>query len=290
MDMETMTLVTLAWELHQQGMPTLRIAKQLGKHRETIGLWLAGIQQAGSVLAFIEHYHQAKRKPRPKRQVPISVKQQVWALREREEGCCGQKIAYFLEAEQGIKLSVPKIYEILAERYTLRSKGKQKNQKRGPVPQATAPRQVVQIDSIHLGAVFAFTAIDIYSREADVWLSGTLTGRDGALFLAHCMPRRFDGFVELIQTDGGAEFEAEFLEVWPTWCDRHRIARPYKKNEQSYIESFNRTFRSECLGWHKYQTEQIPLLVPIVEHFLDRYHYHRPHLAFEPMRPPLNRS
>jgi len=27
-----------------------------------------------------------------------------------------------------------------------------------------------------------------------------------------------------------------------------------------------------------------------VEAFLERYHYHRPHLAFEPMRPPLTRG
>jgi hypothetical protein len=63
-------------------------------------------------------------------------------IRECEHNCCGQKIAYFLEKEHAITLSVPKIYEILAERYVMRFKWK-KNQHRGPVPQASAPRQVV---------------------------------------------------------------------------------------------------------------------------------------------------
>ena len=37
----------------------------------------------------------------------------------KRENCCGQKLAYFLENEHGITLSVPKIYKIRAEKYTL---------------------------------------------------------------------------------------------------------------------------------------------------------------------------
>jgi hypothetical protein len=57
-------------------------------------------------------------------------------------------------------LWVPKIYEILAEKYVIRSKWK-KNQKRGPVPQASQAREVVQLDTIDFGGLFAFTAVDI---------------------------------------------------------------------------------------------------------------------------------
>ncbi len=93
-----------------------------------------------------------------------------------------------------------------------------------------------------------------------------------------------------MQTDGGSEFKGEFLEQVGRYCQRHRVARPYKKNEQSYIESFNRTVRKECLGWGKYKPEQLSVLVPRIEAFLERYHYHRPHLSFAPMRPPLDRN
>ncbi len=107
----------------------------------------------------------------------------------------------------------------------------------------------------------------------------------------------------------GSEFEAEFaLQVW-NYCGHHRIARPYKKNQQGHIESFNiesfniesfniesfniesfnRTVRKECLGWAKYKAEDQARLFPVVEAFLQRYHFHRPHLAFEPMRPPLQK-
>ncbi len=78
--------------------------------------------------------------PRRKRQVDAVTKRRVWAMREREreQDCCGQKIAYFLEREYGTKLSVPKIYEILAEKYVIRSKWK-KNQKRGRCQRPARP-------------------------------------------------------------------------------------------------------------------------------------------------------
>ena len=102
------------------------------------------------------------------------------------------------------------------------------------------------------------------------------------------MHRRFDNFVSTIQTDGGAEFEKTFKDHVLEYTTYHRIARPYKKNEQSFIESFNRTVRKECLGWIKYKPEEIPELTEYVEQFLSRYHYHRPHIGLG-MKPPLQK-
>ena len=100
------------------------------------------------------------------------------------------------------------------------------------------------------------------------------------------MKRRFDGHVHLIQTDGGPEFKADFINHVYKFCDCHRISRPYRKNEQSYIESFNRAVRKECLGWSKYTIDQLSECTEMVESFLKRYHYHRPHMGIG-MKPPL---
>ena len=288
MMMKKQTEMVLAWELHQSGLSQSAIARRLGRNCETIRLWLRGIESQG-LKPFLSQSEQVYKMPRPSRQVDALVKVWVWEIRAREHDCCGQKIAYFLEKEHGVKLSVPKIYEILAEKYVLRSKRK-KNQNRGDLPQADAPRQVVQMDSIVFGKLFAFTAVDIWSREADVILRPSLTAADGWPFLQTCMARRFDRFVDLVQTDGGSEFEAEFAGGVHSFCREHRIARPYKKNEQAYIESFNRTVRRECLGWGHYTPADAVRLQPRVEAFLVRYHNHRPHMAFEPMRPPLQKE
>ena len=284
MDMQNSTLITLCWELHEQGIPKIRIAQRLGKHRETIHIWLKSIEHYG-LLGFLDSYEQAKKGERKRRQVDPIVKRLVWNIREREFYCCGQKIQYFMELEHGIHLSVPKIYEILAEKYVIRSKWK-RNKERGPIPEACVPREVVQMDSMDFGDLYAFTAIDIFTREADILLVPELTSNYGARFLFQSMRRRFSGHVHLIQTDGGPEFKADFLANVALFCDRHRVSRPYRKNEQSYIESFNRTVRKECLGWHNYRLDDLEECTNMVESFLARYHYHRPHMGLG-MKPPL---
>lgn len=286
MDMTNQTLITLAWELYEQGVPKIHIAKQLGKHRETITLWIQGVEEFG-LREFLNRYEQAKRVPRPTRQVDALLKRWVWEIREREMDCCGDKILYFLRKEHDVSISIPKIYEILKERYVIRNKWK-KNVKRGPVPIATNPREVIQMDTIDFGDLFAFTAVDIYSKEADVLMVPALTASYGYQFLARSMRRRFNNYVDLLQNDGGSEFKDEFLAHVHDYCGRHRVSRPYKKNEQSYIESFNRTVRKECLGWTKYRHDQLPTCVSLVETFLERYHYHRPHMGIG-MKPPLTK-
>lgn len=119
--MEKLTQITLAWDLFQQGMPKARITQHLGRNRETIILWIKAIEEQG-LPTFLQHHQMSAKQPRPARQVRLSTKQLVWAIREREHNCCGQKVAYFLDKEHQIRLSVPKIYQVLAEKYTLRSK------------------------------------------------------------------------------------------------------------------------------------------------------------------------
>jgi transposase InsO family protein len=100
------------------------------------------------------------------------------------------------------------------------------------------------------------------------------------------MGRRFGAHVQLLQTDGGPEFKADFTNKVHSFCVRHRVARPYRKNEQSYIESFNRTVRKECSGWQDYSPDDLEQCDRLVESFLSRYHYHRPHMGLN-MTPPL---
>ena len=79
------------------------------------------------------------------------MKRRVWEIQERELNAeqsstfgtnvrlqaivlgCGQKVAYFLKKEHNSELSVPKIYEIISEKYQLTAKGRKKH-KQGEVP------------------------------------------------------------------------------------------------------------------------------------------------------------
>jgi transposase InsO family protein len=178
---------------------------------------------------------------------------------------------------------VPTLYEIRAAKYVIRSKWC-KNQTRGAVSMASRARAVIQVA---LGHLFAFTGIDMYTKEADVVLRPALTSDDGAALLHTAMSRRVAGRGEVLQTDGGPEFKGACAQRAHAYGDRHHMARPYKKNEQASIESFNRTVRKECMGWGMYRADDLARLIPVVDTFLARDHYHRPQWGFSPRRPPL---
>lgn len=282
MEVLNLTKITIAWELFEQGFPKAHIAKQLEVNRETIHLWIRGIQKEG-LLNFFESYTNAKRGERLKRKIDGLLKIRIYTIREANRNCCGQKIQKFLHDDYQIKLSTTTIYKILSERYKLRSKWK-KNQIRGPIPKASRPREVIQMDTVDFGEVFAFTGVDIFAKDVAVGLYPDLTSASGARFLAHAMESRYK-HSGLIQADGGPEFKDEFKKIVLKYTDRFRVARPYKKNEQAYIESFNRTLMKECLGWGKYKTRDIPAMEHDLEEYLVYYHQKRPHMGIEMKTP-----
>ncbi len=53
MDMLNTTKITMAWELHEQGVPKAQIARRLDKHRETIHLWIKGVEREG-LMSFLD--------------------------------------------------------------------------------------------------------------------------------------------------------------------------------------------------------------------------------------------
>lgn len=282
MDVLNLTKIVVAWEMYESGIPKARIASQLGINRETVHLWIKEIIRV-DLLEFLDQYTKAKKGNRENRKIDGLLKARIYKLREDYRDCCGQKIRKFLFDEYGISLSTTTIYKVLGEKYKLRSKWK-KNQIRGPIPEADSPRKVIQMDTVDFGEVFAFTGVDIFSKEISVRLYPSLTAKDGLDFLNFSFNNRFN-HTELLQTDGGPEFKAEFRSNVFNYADRFRIARPYKKNEQSYIESFNRSLRKECLGWSKYQLRDIPNLEKELQDYLQYYHVKRPHMSLNMKTP-----
>ena len=184
--------------------------------------------------------------------------------------------------EYGIKISISTIYRILGQKYQLRSKWK-KNEVRGPIPKASKQREVIQHDTVDFGELFAFTSVDIFTKEAQVVIRPRLEAIDGAQALKRQM--QYFKFADLLQRDGGSEFKAEWNHEAKNYCHRIRTARPYKKNEQSYIESFNRTLRKECLGWLKYRRNDLEKVQHRVDQFLEFYNNQRPHLSLNLLSP-----
>lgn len=279
--MQSISLIEHAWELYLFRVHPDEIAIQVGRHRATVYRWIKEIKKTGPQ-EFLRNYEQAKKGRRQKRKTDPVSKARIYDIRKRYHDCCGEKIQYWLKHDYGVKIGISTIYKILGEKYQLRSKWK-KNTVRGPVPKAAKQREVIQYDTVDFGELFAFTSIDICTREAQVVMSSGLDALDGVAALEKQMV--YFKFSDLLQRDGGSEFKAQWNERARAYCNRIRTARPYKKNEQAYIESFNRTLRKECLGWIKYRKSDLSWVQAKVDGFLEFYNNRRPHLSLNLQAP-----
>lgn len=276
--MDTVTQIQVAWELKKAGQRVDDIAVQLGKHRATIYRWLKGIRQRG-IRGYLAYFKQCK-KGRRQRKTHGYVVQRVLTLRREFRDCCGEKLVYLLGQEQ-IRLSHSTVYRILKRHLELRKK--RRAYQGEPVQQATRPRAVVQVDTLALGEVYAYTAIDTYTRQAAIVIRPSLQAADGKQALAQIAAQL--GRSELLQTDGGSEFKAECAQSLHRHCAQHRVARPWKKNEQAFIEAFNGTLRREEFGHTTFRAADLALVQHRADAFLDYYHQRRPHLALGMLTP-----
>jgi transposase InsO family protein len=149
---------------------------------------------------------------------------------------------------------------------------------------ADAPRQVVEHDTVDLGELYAYTAIDIFTKEPSVYIGTNLEMATGANAFAY--HDQFYGFVDLQQSDNGSEFQTAFREAVEASGSVHRYSRPYKKNEQSHIENFNKALRNECFGRIHYKTEQLEEMRLQAKLFTTHYIHERWHMGLPDMMTP----
>ena len=277
---DSVTAIKICWQLVQSGVSPELIPARIGYHRSTVYRWIGGIRRIG-MYTFIKRFKEAKTGHRHRKINPV-LKAHIFSIRTARRQCCGEKIQYFLRKEYQEVISVSTIYRILGERYQLRTKWK-KNVKRGGVLRGTKPREVIQTDTVDFGSVFAFTSIDTFTKEPCVVLKPRLDSLCGAEALDQQLA--FFGTVDSIQRDGGSEFKGAWDKIARQHISKIRTAKPYRKNEQAFIERFNGILRKECLGYGPYTPKQIPQLQKRLDTFIHYYLYERPHLSLNMQTP-----
>ncbi len=270
--MESVARIRIAWALRRKAVPVEEIAQEVERHRSTVYRWIEGIELYG-IEEYIRRYKRAKKGRRVRKTHPY-VEQRVLSLRCEYRDCCGEKLVYLL-AQEDIHISRSTVYRILRKHLQLRKH--HRRAQGAPIQQATRPRQVVQMDTLVLGEIYAYTAIDTFTREARIVMRPSLQAEDGRLALQTIMPSL--GNCDLLQTDGGSEFKAKCAEKMYLYTQHHRIARPYKKNEQAFIEAFHSTLRREEFGRTPFKAEDLDLAQARADAFLDYYHNKRPHMS-----------
>jgi len=280
---DSITKIKICHELWKSGVSPELITERLQIHRATVYRWIKQFKAVG-LGRFLQDYKNAKKGHRHRNKTSPEIKRLIYKVRTGYRDCCGEKIQYFLANYYGVNISVATIYRVLNEKYQLTSKWKKKV-KRGELVKGNSPRESLQTDTVDLGEIFAYTCIDTYTKEATVHLRTDLTAKTGCEVLQKQL-KHFKT-IKHIQRDGGSEFMAE----WDDFARKHipsiRTSRPYKKNDQAFIERFNGILRKECLGYAKYKKKHLPALQKRLDEFLDYYHNIRPHLSLD-MKTPNN--
>lgn len=271
------------------------IPKILGIHRATVYRWIKRIKVSG-IRQFKKDYKEAKQWRRIHNKTHGSVRTRILEIRKERKDCCWEKIAYFLRKE-GLE-DIPShstIYRILRSNIKLRSRWK-KNSYRGDVPKGTRRWDVIQIDTVHFENIFVFTAIDTYTKEPFIQLSTECTSKEWERFMRditkHYSLLKEPIPIGLIQRDWWPEFKWECEGYIRRYRNLNgseiklRTARPYKKNEQAFIERFNGILRKESLGYANYSPKDLPMLEKEIQSYLHYYLNERPHISLW-MIPPL---
>ncbi len=280
--MRTLTQYEVAWKMTRAGSSIEQITTVVGKHRATVYRWLKQIRLVG-IREFLHRQETAKHR-RPTSQTPETTIQKIVDIRN-EFGWCGAKIRKELKEMYGISIAQSTVYRWLHRRFTKAAVGIQKYKKHTALVTANNPREVVEHDTVDLGGgVYAYTAIDIFTKEPSVVMDTNLEMSTGAeSFVAHAA---FYGPVVLHQSDGGSEFQTDFREAVEAVKSQHRYSRPYKKNEQAHIENFNKALRSECFPRGEYEQKDIAKLQQQATEFTQHYIHRRWHMGLPDMMTP----
>ena len=278
--MTNISQIELCWKLYNENVPPDCIARSLTVHRATIFRWTAGIKSYG-IKKFIKRYTQAKKRTRIRR-IDYRAEGLIVQRRREKTGVCGQKIAWWLKKFHNIRVSVAQIYRILDRHFVLHGKCT-KCTRRPALPKAQAPREVIQADTVNLGELFVTNFVDTFTKEA----ISTVALRQDSLSATLALERAFDFFGGSVwlQTDNGSEFKGIFRKTAKRYCQHLRQITPYQKEENGFVESFNRTLRRECVGWRKYRTYEKESLQRYINKWLDEYHMERPHLSLHLQTP-----
>src|SRR5271170_243638 len=145
---------------------------------------------------------------------------------------------------------------------------------------ANSPDQAWSIDfvadQLQDGRRFrALTIVDVFTREAVAIEAGqSLKGDDVVRTLNRSKNKR--GVPKLLFCDNGSEFTSQAMDLW-AYQNGVKIdfSRPGKPTDNAFVESFNGTFRAECLDAHWFT--DLNEAKKLIEAWRREYNESRPH-------------
>ncbi|NIF70274.1 IS3 family transposase [Burkholderia sp. Ap-962] len=200
----------------------------------------------------------------------------VHVLLRREGWQLGRNQAYRLYCEEQLQLrsKLPKRRKMVVTRMA----------KIVPVKPNDAWSMDFVADQLADGSKFrTLTVVDVFTKEAlAIEVGQRLKGEHVVSALNRIVARR--GAPRHVFVDNGSEFSGRLLDMW-AYHHRAKIdfSRPGKPTDNCHIETFNGSFRDECLNLHWFET--LGEAKAIIEAWRRDYNERRPHSALKDLAP-----
>lgn len=204
----------------------------------------------------------------------------------------GYRRIHILLQREGWKVNHKRVYRLYCqEGLNLRKKSKKKRLSSPRLFEKTMATQLNECwamdfvsDQMYNGKRFrALTILDIYSRECiAIYVDKSIKGEMVADVLERLKTTR--GLPSKIKVDNGPEFISKALDAWAYFNHVHLdYSRPGRPIDNAHIESFNGSFRDECLNTNWFMSLEDARMK--IETWKNDYNEFRPHSALTNQTP-----
>ena len=204
----------------------------------------------------------------------------------------GYRRIYILLRREGWQINHKRVYRIYREEgLNLKNKSKRKtiSQARAPSPKTASKRNECWAmdfvsDQLYNGKKFrSLTLIDTYTREClAIYPEQSIKGEQVATVLESLKTKR--GLPERIKVDNGPEFISRALDTWAYINHVHLdYSRPGTPTDNAHIESFNGSYRDECLNVNWFMSLEDAR--DKIERWRTDYNEYRPHSGLTHLTP-----
>lgn len=152
---------------------------------------------------------------------------------------------------------------------------------------AEKPRHIIEFDMKHIGNCsqrqYALCAIDIYTKEALIYISSTSSAKQASIAMQKVIDR-FGRDIILVCDNGSENFGATY-DLLEELGVRQVFARPHTPKDKPHIENFIGKYQKECLDESRGEQMSVEERQEEADKWLNDWHYYRPHQALNYMTP-----
>ena len=253
--------------------------------RDAVGYLQAAYKASERRSCRVLRLHRSLYRRRPKRDEQAYLRMRIKEIAQVRVRYGYRRIHVLLRRE-GWEINHKRVYRIYREEgLNLRTKGRHKKISAHRAPLKKMPTSMNQCwamdfvsDQLYNGKRFrALTVIDLYSREClAIYANKGITGERVTSVLSDIQGER--GLPARIKVDNGPEFISKALDAWAYFNNvQLDYSRPGTPTDNAYIESFNGSFRDECLNTNWFMS--LEDAENKIEKWRKDYNCFRPHSA-----------